>query len=333
MAAAVAVPLSAINNELGGVLPPSALVQHSPRHGRSRGMSFKAKNGNRGRGYSVHEDRDVSIAKALMFVLKRTIKEDEVDEEDEEDHRLVADAEGWVGLDDVLEHEKLKSLEADLEDIQRVIANASKPRFHLRQTSKDKAEEPSSYTIRRIPTNRESIAAPIPIGDKLTLSTPDLPEFLVYETSYQRYPLILTTGTIARAPGGTAYLSFTPVTVSEDGAESRAPSQGEAAEVSIWIHLRSALEASPDLLFQRTEGGAIITSDEIPKGLWKKAVARRPDIGLLFEDGEVKKELPAGLRGKGKGKARKGKDGRGQGLKREGSEEESASGSAGEDEE
>lgn len=94
------------------------------------------------------------------------------------------------------------------------------------------------------------------------------------------------------------------------------------------------LEAHPKILFQRTEGGAIITSDEIPKSLWKKAVARRPEIGVLFEDGQVKKELPAGLRGKGKGKARKGKDGRSQGLARAGSaEEDSASGSAVEDEE
>lgn len=97
MATAVAVPLSAINEQLGGVLPPSALVQHTPRHGRSRGMSVKGK----GRSYSVVEDRDVSIAKALMFVLKRTIKESEVDEEDEVDN-LVEDAEGWVSVDDVV---------------------------------------------------------------------------------------------------------------------------------------------------------------------------------------------------------------------------------------
>ena len=100
MSAAVAVPLSAINDQLGGVLPPSALVQHEPRHGRSRGMSVKGKNA-KGRSYSIVEDRDVSIAKALMFVLKRTITESEVDEEEEVDN-LVVDAEGWVGIDDVV---------------------------------------------------------------------------------------------------------------------------------------------------------------------------------------------------------------------------------------
>lgn len=59
-------------------------------------MSFKGgKQG--GRRYSVVEDRDVSIAKALMFVLKRTITEDQVDEEEKVDN-LVEDSEGWVNL-------------------------------------------------------------------------------------------------------------------------------------------------------------------------------------------------------------------------------------------
>ncbi len=62
---------------------------------------MKGGKGGPGRRYSVVEDRDVSIAKALMFVLKRTIQEDEVDEEEEVDN-LVADKEGWVGVDDAV---------------------------------------------------------------------------------------------------------------------------------------------------------------------------------------------------------------------------------------
>lgn len=99
MAAAVAVPLSSINGEFGGVLPPSALAQHSPRHGRSRGMSVKGKGG-RGRSYSVVEERDLTIGKALMFVIKRAIQ-DEL-EEGEEGEFLVADAEGWINVGDVV---------------------------------------------------------------------------------------------------------------------------------------------------------------------------------------------------------------------------------------
>ncbi|KAK5651267.1 hypothetical protein OQA88_12675 [Cercophora sp. LCS_1] len=298
MATAVAVPLSAINEQLGGVLPPSALVQHSPRHGRSRGMSVKGK----GRSYSVVEDRDVSIAKALMFVLKRTIKESEVDEEEEVDN-LVEDAEGWVSVDDVLAHEKLTAHETTLEDIQRVVANAIKARFNLRQTK-------STYQIQRI-TNRDSLPAPL-TGAPLTPSDANLPEFIIYETSYARYPLLLTQGSITRAPGGGQYLPFTPF--SEDKEVD--------AEVSIWVNLKDALESGS--VFQKTESGSIVTTGEVKKALWKKAVARRPDVGLLFEDGEVRKEVPAALRGKG-GKARKGK---GERRERRGSGEESGSASA-----
>lgn len=63
-------------------------------------MSMKGKGG-RQRGYSVVEDRDVSISKALMFVVKRAIQKEEVEEGDEGKY-LVADPEGWVSVADVV---------------------------------------------------------------------------------------------------------------------------------------------------------------------------------------------------------------------------------------
>ncbi len=213
-----------------------------------------------------------------------------------------------------------------MDDVQRIVTTATKTRFDLRETSKTegKFEDPASWQISRI-TNKESVASPVPVGDRLTAETPDLPEYVIYETSYQGYPLLLALGAITRAPGGSQYRTFVPVTVDEDGNESRQNSgAGEAAEVSIWIPLRAVLQTEPKITWQRSDAGMIITSDEVPKSLWKKAVARRPDIGLLFEDGEVRKEVPVNLRGKGaKGKARKGKGA----LKREGSGDDSGSAS------
>jgi len=228
-----------------------------------------------------------------------------------------------------LEHPKIRALEVDLDDVQRVVANAIKARFNLRQlpNTNNSEEDPSSWEIRRIVTGanaaakRESGAItepiPIPVGEKLQATDSDLPEFIVYETSYQRYPLLLTAGVIAQAPGAAPFLSFQPVAGSDD------QTQTQTTEVAIWIHLRSALQAKPTLSFQRTEtGGTIVTTDEVPKSLWKKAVARRPDLGLLFEDGQVRKEIPAALRGKKstRNKARKGKGAGAGGLgKRDGS--------------
>jgi len=287
-------------------------------------MSMKGKGG-RQRGYSVVEERDVTLAKALMFVVKRAIQKEDVEEGDDGEY-LVADPEGWISVADVLAHSRITALEATLDDIQRVIATATKSRFDLRRTAnaKGKSDDPAAWQVSRI-TNKESVTVPVPVGDKLTVDSPDLPEFVIYETSYQRYPLLLALGAITRAPGGTEYRTFAPVTVDEDGNESRQnPGAGEAAEVSVWIHLRTALQAEPSITWQRSDSGAIITANDVPKSLWKKAIARRPEIGILFENGEVRKEVPGNLRGKGaKGKARKGKGA----LKQEGSGEDSGSAS------
>lgn len=78
--------------------------------------------------------------------------------------------------------------------------------------------------------------------------------------------------------------------------------------MSIWVHLPTVLEQAPEITWQFTTTGALVTSEAVPKALWKQVVGRRQDVGLLLEDGEVRKEIPDYLRGKGgKGKAKKGK--------------------------
>jgi 2'-phosphotransferase len=191
-----------------------------------------------------------------------------------------------------------------LEDIQRIVA-AKSARFTLRQQPGAAAEDAASFQI-QLHTNRESLnpQAPVVVGklETLTPESKDLPEFVVYETSYTRYPLVLSAGGI-RSAAGMQYTPFTSVRVAEDGSMPVIE-----AEVGIWIELRSAMKAESSVSWQRTESGLIITADEIPKTLWNKAVARRADIGILFEDGQVRKEVPSALRGKGgKGKSRKGK--------------------------
>jgi 2'-phosphotransferase len=83
------------------IMPPSPVSQNSSRHGRSRHGGSVAKGGkSRGRGYSIVDEREVLIAKALSWVLKRTVVEDE-EQEDGED-KLVADSEGWVDCEEIV---------------------------------------------------------------------------------------------------------------------------------------------------------------------------------------------------------------------------------------
>jgi hypothetical protein len=100
MAAAVLSPMSKMSLD-GGIMPPSPVSQNSSRHGRGKhGGSVAKGNRARGRGYSTVDDRETIINKAVTFVLKRTVTEDE--EQEEDDERLVADGEGWVDLDDLV---------------------------------------------------------------------------------------------------------------------------------------------------------------------------------------------------------------------------------------
>ncbi|KAI0201988.1 putative tRNA 2'-phosphotransferase 1 [Astrocystis sublimbata] len=298
--ASVLIPFSVINQN-GGVLPPSALSQQTPRHGRSRGMSVNGKSAG-GKGYRVVENADATVAKAVTFVLKRAVSQDELDEEADMDDYLISDADGWVEVADLLEQTRTKDLGITLNDV-RHAASSSKARFTLRQQPDSDAADAESYQIRRDTKRDSSSQVPlIPEGEPLKADSENLPDYIVYETTYQSYPLVVAAGNIKRADGATS-LSFLPV------AAATATSRPSKADVSIWIHLRTAMQQAPELKWQFTTTGRIVTTaEEVPQSLWKKAVARRPDIGLLFEDGVVHKEIPEGLRGKGaKGKAKKGK--------------------------
>lgn len=196
----------------------------------------------------------------------------------------------------------MKDLGITLKDILQS-SSSSKARFVIRKQPESDAEKAESYQVCRDSKRDSASQAPlIPAGEPLSADSDNLPEYIVYETTYQNYPMVISSGKIRKADGAT-HLSFLPV------AAVTATSRPSKADVSIWIHLRTAMEQAPDLKWQFTTSGRIVTmAEELPQNLWKKAVARRPDIGLLFEDGLVHKEIPEGLRGKGaKGKAKKGK--------------------------
>ncbi|CZT44139.1 related to tRNA 2`-phosphotransferase [Rhynchosporium secalis] len=318
--AAVLPPLQglSLNRE---IMDPSPISPNASRHGRGKNGGSVSKTKGRGRGYSTVEDREGLISKALTWVLKRTVEEG--DEQDEGEEKLVADSEGWVECSEVLERSNLSSLEVTFPELKELVESpASRTRFSLKlkpdskeDTNAEKAI-PSNYLIKVNPTPSGPMSPTSATTTKytpLSTTTEDLPDFIVYETSYANYPLILASGGIKRA-GGQALLTFATIVVQEDGSEVRAPKCD--ADVSIHINLRQVMEAEPKIRWARTDAGHVVTEGDasggISKANWKKAVARRADIGVLFENGEVRKEVPVGLRGKGV-KAKKGGKGKGKG--------------------
>jgi len=286
----------------GGIMPPSPVSQSFSRHGRKGSVSKASKT--RGRGYSIIDERETAITKALSWVLKRTVQADE--EQGEGESKVIADKEGWASAEEVLKQPNLADLEVTFEEIQALAAARSRIAIKTKPSS-PADDSASSYLIRASTTPPTSQAPTSPTTQKmtpLTISTPDLPSLIVYETSYANYPLILASGGIKRA-GGQAYLAFSPIHTTD------IPTPSVDADVSIYISISAAMAGNEKLIWLQGENGTIYTEGDakgvVGKEYWLKAVGRRSDIGVLFEDGEVRKEVPIGLRGKGvKGKGKKG---------------------------
>ncbi|PQE32862.1 hypothetical protein CJF32_00001334 [Rutstroemia sp. NJR-2017a WRK4] len=321
MAAAVMQPLQAMSLDRE-IMAPSPISNNQSRHGRSKhGGSLSNNRKTRQRGYSIVDEREANITRALTKLLKRTTEESESEEQEDGAEKLVSDPEGWFNCEKVLN--KLASLELSLPELKNLIASpTSKSRFTLKPTSEDtetSTSTPSEYLIRlntppTHPSSTPSNSTPTTELELLTPSTLSLPSLIAYETSYANYPLILSSSGIKRA-GGQAYLTFASIAVLADGTESRISKSKDDADVAIYIDLPSAMSSHPEIKWYRNEHGTVVSEGDaqgvVPKTLWKKAVARRADIGVLYEDGEVRKEVPVGLRGKGG----KGKRGGGRGNK------------------
>ncbi|RKF58996.1 putative trna 2 -phosphotransferase 1 protein [Erysiphe neolycopersici] len=273
----------------GGIMLPSPLTLNASRHGRGKHGGSISKNKVRSRGYSVVDEREWLISKALSKVLKHT-----VDENENED-----DSDGWANCEDILARSDLSALEVTFAELKAICDNP-KSKFTIRIKPGSLVSEnhtSSAYLIRINPSPATATANSInSILKPLNSNTIDLPKLIIYETSYANYPLILASGGIKRA-SGQIYLSFKAISLI--GTTELPPVM---ADVTIYIDLPSAIEANKNILWQQNESGVVVTEGDegmVGKSLWKSAVARRIDIGVLFEDGQVKKEIPLSLRGKG----------------------------------
>lgn len=204
-----------------------------------------------------------------------------------------------------LQWPNLSNLNPTLSDLQALLANNPRHKFSLKQ--KPSAEDPelaSSWLV------RASSGIASPTGTKLSLTSESLPELIIYSTSYATYGHIIASGELRNMGGGN--VSF--ATSLPDESDSK-------AEVIFYIDLRAALSSKTKLEWYLNENETAVTVAEgksVPKEFWMKVVGRKGDVGLLWEEGEVVRDVPMGVRGKkvGGGKDFKGRNGRSKGGRR-----------------
>jgi 2'-phosphotransferase len=206
-------------------------------------------------------------------------------------------------------------LNPTISDLQELISSNPRQKFSLKLKS-DTLDQSlaSSWLIRGVPnqTSPTEVATP---GTPITLEADNIPDVVIYGTSYATYPLILSSGSLKKM-GGTA------IQLSTSGPEEGAM-RGSDSEVLIYLDVRKALENDSNLQWWLSESGNSVSVTEVkgakgvPDSFWKRIVGRKGDVGLLWEAGEVVKEVPVGFRGR-KEKGGKGLKGRAGGAKSKG---------------
>ncbi|RAL65849.1 hypothetical protein DID88_005512 [Monilinia fructigena] len=274
----------------------------------------------RQRGYSIVAERDATVARALTKILKHTASES--DEQEESKDKLVSLILRGGLIVRVFSRTSIPLISVSWSSKESFNLPLPSPASLSNQFPRRKLSRIPHQTISSFVSNTPSTPT-IPTSNNLssttslellTPTTADLPDIVVYETSYANYPLILASGGIRKA-GGQAHLSFACIAILTNGTETRTSlSTKDDADISIYISLKTIMDSQPQIKWYRNGSGGIISEGDengvLSKSVWKRVVARRSDIGVLFEDGVVKKEVPVGLRGKGV-KGRRRREGKG----------------------
>ncbi|KAG5981299.1 hypothetical protein E4U55_003095 [Claviceps digitariae] len=274
------------------------------RPARSEGSS-----GGGGRGGRRSQGREVTVSKALSRLLRHQAQS----------AGITLDREGFAPLDQVLQWGPLKSLNISLDEIKSIVETNSKKRFALKPNPAGNAhpsrseDSPGDYLIRAnqghtLEVDPAALFSPIALGDA------DFPARVVHGTYFAFWEAILASGGLKPMSRGHIHCSDgTP----EEGAVS---GMRKDAELLVEIDVEGSLREG--VTWWRSQNGVILTDGGeggvLSTRFFKSVRGRKAGVGLLWEDGVKKADLPAGLKivvpngkkGGGTGGGRGGRGGR-----------------------
>lgn len=202
--------------------------------------------------------RDVQISKAMSYLLRHgALKE-----------KLPIDRNGFVPIEVLLRHNRLKSHKCTLEDIHRIVANNDKKRFQVMERTLNNEE--SQEVIRA--TQGHSIKAIDPEDDFLRRITDvaDLPDKLIHGTSISKLLLILQSGSIKRQNRNHIHLS-----PGVSGVDTTVVS-GMRSSSNVHIYLNLNQELLDQLQLFKSLNNVYLTPNDINVSLFKIVKIRPP---------------------------------------------------------
>ncbi|OBT62642.1 hypothetical protein VE03_07514 [Pseudogymnoascus sp. 23342-1-I1] len=247
------------------------------------------------------QSRDVQVSKALSKLLRH----------DAVKAGLELDDEGFAGVGEVLQWNRLKSLKVTFDDILTAVSDNSKQRFALKPNPRltpapsPTSTTPSDWLIRANQGHSiaiESSALLTPI----TLEADNIPPVVVHGTYYAFYPSILASGGLKKMTRNHIHFS---TGLPEDKAGKVVSGMRNDAEVLIYVDVRKSLEEGGTQWWVSDNGVVLSEGDGegvVGTGVWERVEGRKKaEVGVLWEGGREVGVLPEELKG------RKGPSGKG----------------------
>ncbi|KND94827.1 tRNA 2'-phosphotransferase 1 [Tolypocladium ophioglossoides CBS 100239] len=274
------------------------------RPGRQGGR--RGGGGGKGGGGGGGQERDVQVSRTLSRLLRHQA----------ENAGITLDGEGFAPLDRVLAWGPLRSLKVALADVQAIVANNDKQRFSLKPNPETNPSGSTTttnagdYLIRAnqghsIKIESSSLLEPI------TLAAANIPPRVLHGTYFVFWPAIVESGGLR--PMGRNHVHCSAGEPGEGGVVSGM--RGDA-ELVVEIDVEASLREG-GVAWWRSDNGVVLTEGGehgvLSMRFFKRVTGRKVDVGVLWEDGEKKADLPEGIKGKipqGKG-PRGGGGGRG----------------------
>jgi 2'-phosphotransferase len=148
----------------------------------------------------MSEKRDIQISKALSYLLRHgAVKE-----------RLNIDSDGYVTLSEILQHNRIKTHKATVEDIQRIVDNNDKKRFDVRKRESDGSLlicATQGHSLKTITNNNLQL-----------LNDGEYPEYLIHGTTKKNLQLILGSGGLSKMNRN--HIHFTSKLISDEASVS-----------------------------------------------------------------------------------------------------------------
>ncbi|KAL2076221.1 hypothetical protein VTL71DRAFT_1164 [Oculimacula yallundae] len=273
------------------------------RGGRPGGRGGRG--GKRGGGGGRGEGREVMVSKALSKLLRHAAVE----------AGLKLDAEGFASVEQVMKWPRLKSLQITFDDIRTAVSDNAKQRFSMKPnpsitgTPNLNSENPSDWVIRAnqghsIAVDSASLLVPI------TVAAGNIPDTVVHGTYFAFYQTIVESGGLKKMTRNHIHFS-TGLPEDKQGVIS---GMRKDAEILIYVDVKQSLEDGVE--WWLSENGVVLTEGDqtgvLGTKYWQKVEGRKEDVGVLWEEGKMMKELPESFRG---GRAPIGKGSRGQGSR------------------